>query len=159
MKTRILFSALFCLSFCLSKAQMPGMGNGSNSGAMNSMNNLPQGTNNNGPSKKDEPPHGGEVKEAGKYFIEVVFDAFASDEKLSIWLLKSNFKPANIESAKGTAKIKYVKLNGKEEDKELIISEDKFICNVEDASQAFTAFITITIKGKEYHVVYNHKAM
>lgn len=135
---------------------MPGMGN--SNGALNSMNNLPQNTSNT-PSKKAEPPHGGEIKESGKYFIEVVFDAFAADEKMTIWVLKSNYKPAKIENAKGTAKIKYVKLNGKEEEKELILVEDKFICNVEDASQAFTAFITITIKGKEYHTVYNHKAM
>ena len=136
---------------------MPGMGG--QSGAMNSMNNLPQNTSNNGPSKKDEPPHGGELKESGKYFIEVVFDAFVADEKLSVWVLKSNFKPAKIVGATGTAKIKYVKLDGKEETKELVLSEDKFICNVDDASQAFTAFITITIKGKEYRAVYNHKAM
>src|ERR1700751_5860906 len=104
MKTRILFSALFCLSVYVSQAQMPGMGN--QSGAMNSMNNLPQNTSNNGPSKKDEPPHGGEVKESGKYFIEVVFDAFAADEKLSVWVLKSNYKIAKIDKATGKAKIK-----------------------------------------------------
>src|ERR1700756_312147 len=124
MRNRIIFSVCFCLAFYLSNAQMPGMG--ANSGALNSMNNLPQNTSNNGPSKKDEPPHGGEVKESGKYFIEVVFDPFASDEKLSIWVLRQNYKPAKIEDAKGTVKIKYIKL-GKEEDKELIFAEDKFI--------------------------------
>ena len=127
MRNRIIFSAFFCLAFYLSNAQMPGMG--SNSGAMNSMNNLPQNTSNNGPSKKDEPPHGGEVKEAGKYFIEVVFDAFSVDEKLTVWVLKQNYKPAKVEEAKGTVKIKYVKSGGKEEDKELVLAEDKFICN------------------------------
>jgi hypothetical protein len=157
MRIRILFSAIFCLAFYLSHAQMPGMGG--NSGAMNSMNNLPQNTSNNGPNKKEEPPHGGEIKESGKYFIEVVFDAFSADEKLTVWVLKQNYKLAKIAEAKGTAKIKYVRLNGKEEDKELVLAEDKFVCNVEDASQAFTAFITITIKGKEYRAVYNHKAM
>jgi hypothetical protein len=156
MKYRIFLSIVFCLAFYLSNAQMPGMGG--QSGAMNSMNNLPQNTSNNGPSKKDEPPHGGEVKESGKYFIEVVFDAFAADEKLSVWVLRQNYKPAKIADAKGTVKIKYLKL-GKEEDKELILADDKFICSVEDASQAFTAFITITIKGKEYRSIYNHKAM
>lgn len=158
MKKRILYSTLFCLAFCLAKAQMPGMGgmNGSN-GALNSMNNLPQNTSNTG-SKKDEPPHGGEVKEAGKYFIEVVFDPFAADEKLSVWVLKSNYKPAKIENAKAIAKIKYVHAS-KEEDKELTISDDKFVCSIDDASQAFTAFITVTIKGKEYRAVYNHKSM
>jgi hypothetical protein len=148
------------MSFCLSRAQMPGMGGGYGSnGALNSMNNLPQGTSNNGSSSKSEPPHGGEVKEAGKYNIEIVFDAFAADEKMTVWVLKSNYKPVKLENATGVAKIKYVRSGDKEETKELVWAEDKFICNIEDASQAFTAFITITIKGKEYRAVYNHKSM
>jgi hypothetical protein len=158
MKIRILLSALFCLSCYFSQAQMPGMG-GQNGGMMNGMNNVPQGTSNSGRSKKDEPPHGGEVKESGKYYIEIVFDSFAADEKFSVWVLKSNFKPAKIDKATGKINIKYVKTEGKEETRDMVISDDRFICNVEDVSQAFTAFITITIKGKEYRAVYNHKAM
>jgi hypothetical protein len=157
MKLRRSLILLLFLSAYLTKAQMPGMG-GQNGGMMNGMNNVPQNTSNSG-SKKDEPPHGGELKDVGKYFIEVVFDAFAADEKISVWLLKPNFKPAKIDKAVGKAQIKYLRTEGKEETRDLIISEDKFICNVEDASQAFTVFITITVKGKEYRSIYNHKAM
>lgn len=155
MKLRVVLTLFLCFALYAGKAQMPGMG-GSN-GAFNSMNNLPQ-TSGNSSSKKDEPPHGGEIKESGKYNIEIVFDPFAADEKMTVWVLKQNYKPAKLAGAKGTVKIKYVKLN-KEEDRELVFSEDKFMCNVEDASQAFTAFITITIKGKEYRAIYNHKSM
>ncbi|MGZ3865446.1 MAG: hypothetical protein ACXVC6_05390 [Bacteroidia bacterium] len=156
MKTRVILTSFLCFALYIGKAQMPGMG-GSN-GAFNSMNNLPQTSGSSGSSKKDEPPHGGEIKESGKYNIEVVFDPFAADEKMTVWVLKQNYKPAKVTGAKGTVKIKYVKLN-KEEDRELVFSEDKFMCNVTEASEAFTAFITITIKGKEYRAIYNHKSM
>ena len=158
MKLYKIFTLLFFFSFYLGKAQMPGMG-GSGGNSMNGMNNVPQGTNNSGTSKKAEPPHGGDIKEAGKYFIEIVFDAFATDEKLSIWLLKGSYKPANLEKVTGKIKIKYPKNNAKEEEYDLTIVDGKFICNTVDASQAFTAFITITVKDKEYRAVYNHKAM
>ncbi len=148
---------IFFLSYFAAEAQMPGMG-GQNGGMMNGMNNVPQGTSNSG-SKKDEPPHGGEVKESGKYNIEIVFDSFAADEKFSVWVLKSNYKPAKIDKATGKIIIKYIKTEGKEETHDMVILEDRFISNVADVSEAFTAFITITIKGKEYRAVYNHKAM
>ncbi|HXB42157.1 MAG TPA: hypothetical protein VNZ49_16570 [Bacteroidia bacterium] len=159
MKFRFLALVISLLSFTVSKAQMPGGGMGGNPNGMMSpqMANMPSGNSNT--SKKDDPPHGGDIKEAGKYYIEVVFDPFSTEEKLNIWLLKSNYKAAKTDKAVGKAKIKYPKLDNKEEDKELILVEDRFYCNVSEPSATFTAFITITIKGKEYKMVFNQKGM
>lgn len=162
MKLRFAALALFLLTAMLGKAQYPGgMGGSGNNGMMSpQMQNMPSG--NGGSSKKDEPPHGGEVKEAGKYNIEVVFDPFSGDEKLNVWLIKQNYKPVNTEKATAKVTIKYPKLNdgnGKEETFDLQQSEGRFYCNVTEPSATFTAFITITFKGKEYKMVYNQKAM
>ena len=159
MNLRFLALLISLFSFCFCKAQYPGGMGGNPNGMMSpQMANMPSGPGSS--SKKDEPPHGGEIKEAGKYYIEVVFDPFSSEEKLNVWLLKSNYKPAKTDKASGKAKIKYPKLEGgKEEDKDLILMEDRFYCNVSEPSATFTAFITITVKGKEYKMVYNQKGM
>lgn len=157
MKKRFLYLAITVLAGFVCRAQMPGGGYGSNGMMSPQMQNMPSG--NSGSSKKEEPPHGGEIKEAGKYNIEVVYDPFSTSEKLNIWLLKGNFKSANVEKATGKVVIKYPKLNNKEETKDLQLSEDRFFCDIGEPSQSFTAFITITLKGKEYKMVYNQKPM
>jgi hypothetical protein len=158
MKTRLVAFLISTFLVLAAKAQMPG-GGGYGGGMMSpQMQNMPSGSS--GPSKKEEPPHGGEIKEAGKYNIEVVFDPFANEEKLNVWLLKGNYKPAKTDKATGTVTIKYPKLDPpKEETKELSLFEDRFFCNVSEPSATFTAFITITVKGKEYKMVYNQKGM
>lgn len=106
---------------------------------------------------KAEPPHGGEIKDVGKYHFEIVFDAFTANEKLSIWILKSNLKVIDPKEFTGKAKIQYVE--GKEVEKTLTVNGDKLFCNVEDITKAFTALIIVTIKGKEYHTTYNYKGL
>lgn len=103
---------------------------------------------------KAEPPHGGEIKDVGKYHFEVLFDVYTANEKLNIWVLKSNFKV--IEPKDFTAKAKLQYADGKEIEKTLTVGSEKLFCNVEDVTKAFTAVIVITIKGKEYHTVYNY---
>jgi len=155
MKLLTVLGPILLICFYSAKAQY---GGNNNSMMSPQMANMPSGTGNSS-SSKDEPPHGGDVKEAGKYYIEVVYDAFSTDEKLNVWLLKSNYKPAKTEKATAKVKIKYPKLEGKDEEKEMILLEDRFYCNVSEPSQSFTAFITITQKGKDYVMVYNQKPM
>lgn len=106
---------------------------------------------------KAEPPHGGEIKDVGKYHFEVVFDVYTANEKLNVWVLKSNFKVIEPKDFTGKAKLQYA--DGKEIEKILTVSADKLFCNVEDITKAFTALIVVTIKGKEYHAVYNYKGL
>jgi len=103
---------------------------------------------------KAAPPHGGEIKHVGKYHFEVLFDVYTANEKLNIWVLKSNFKVIEPKDFTGRAKLQYA--DGKEIEKILTVGSAKLFCNVEDVTKAFTAVIVITIKGKEYHTVYNY---
>jgi hypothetical protein len=106
---------------------------------------------------KAEPPHGGEIKDVGKYHFEIVFDVYAANEKLNVWILKSNFKAVEPKDFTGKVKIQYA--NGKEIEKTLTVNAEKLFCNVEDITKAFTAVIMVTIKGKEYHTIYNYKGL
>lgn len=106
---------------------------------------------------KADPPHGGEIKDVGKYHIEIVFDAYTANEKLNVWVLKSNFKVVEPKEITGKVKIQYA--DGKEVNTELTVVADKLACNVEDIIKAFTAVIVVTIKGKEYHTVYYYKGL
>lgn len=109
-------------------------------------------------SHKAESPHGGIVKDVGKYHFEVVADFAAMNEKLSIYVLKPNLKPVVSQQLYGKAQIKYV--DGKQETFDLNsdISE-KLYCNPTDMTKAFNAIITVTIKGKEYSTTYAHKGL
>ena len=46
-------------------------------------------------SHNAQPPHGGEIKNVGKYYFEIEFDVYSSNEKLNIYILKSNYKSFN----------------------------------------------------------------
>lgn len=106
---------------------------------------------------KADPPHGGEIKDVGKYHIEIFFDAYTVSEKLNVWVLKSNFNVIEPKEITGKVKIQYA--DGKQVEKELTVVEDKLICNVDDINKAFTAAIVLTVKGKEYHTIYNYKGL
>ena len=107
---------------------------------------------------KIDPPHGGEVKDVGKYHLEIVFEIANSNENMSIYILKSSMKQADIKDATGKINIKYK--NGAEETYELTNNNiDKLFCNIKDVINPFTAFISINCKGKLYNSTYSYKGM
>ena len=53
------------------------------------------------------PPHGGQMKEAGKYRIEMVADMFLKEDQLTFYLFKGNLKPVSHEGITGTITIEY----------------------------------------------------
>lgn len=109
-------------------------------------------------SHTEEPPHGGEIKDVGKYHLEILFDIAAPvGEKMSIYILKSNLKTLNSSEAKGSISIKYK--NGQEENYELNSNTDKLYCDVKDIVNSFNAIIKILYKGKEYSCAYYYKGM
>jgi hypothetical protein len=109
-------------------------------------------------SHKSEPPHGGEIKDVGKYHLEIVFDAMVTSENMNIYILKSSLKILDSKDATGSLNVKYK--NGLEENYELINnSVDKLYCNIKDAINGFNAIIKITYKGKEYGCAYSYNGM
>lgn len=107
---------------------------------------------------KAEPPHGGELKDIGKYHLEIVFDVMASTDKMSIYILKSNLNTLDAKDAKGTINVKHN--DGKEEILELQNNgNDKLFCDLADAINGFNAVIKINYKGKDYSCAYYYKGM
>ncbi|MBL7889049.1 MAG: hypothetical protein JNL24_05825 [Bacteroidia bacterium] len=110
------------------------------------------------PAHKIDTPHGGEIKDVGKYHLEIVFEIATSNENMSIYVLKSNMKQADIKGATGKMNIKYK--NGTEETYELTNNSiDKLFCNIKDVVNPFNAMIRINYKGKEYNTTYAYKGM
>lgn len=103
------------------------------------------------------PPHGGEIKDVGKYHFEILFDAYNPEEKLNVWVLKSNMKVISPKKFSGKIKLHYK--DGKEEALDMIMVQDKLVCNIKDLTQPFSAIILITINGKEYQAVYEYKGL
>jgi hypothetical protein len=106
---------------------------------------------------KEEPPHGGEIKEVDKYHVEILYDVMAGEEKLNIWILKASFQIIIPKDITGKVKIKFT--DGKEIESPLLMNEDKLFCNIEDATKSFNAIITLTIKKKEYITFYNYSGL
>lgn len=105
-----------------------------------------------------EPPHGGEIKDVGKYHLEIVFDAMVTSENMNIYILKSSLKILDSKDATGSINVKYK--NGVEENYELINNNvDKLYCNINDAINGFNAIIKINYKGKEYSTGFYYKGM
>jgi len=103
-----------------------------------------------------DPPHGGEIKDVGKYHLEILFDVTTSSENMSIYILKTNMKQVDIKEATGKMTVKYK--SGIEETYELTNNGiDKLFCNVKDVINPFNAIIIIIYKGKEYHCAYINK--
>lgn len=107
---------------------------------------------------KVEPPHGGIIKDAGKYHIEIVMDPMVATEKLNIYILKSNLKAIPVKGITGKATIHYN--NGTETEVLLINNEmDKLFANITDVSKPFTALVTLIINDKQYNVNYEYKGI
>lgn len=107
---------------------------------------------------KIEPPHGGIIKEAGKYHIEIVMDPMVVKEKLNVYILKASLKPIQVKGITGKTSIHYS--NGTSTEIQLINNEtDKLYANIANVSEPFTALITLTINEKEYNVNYEYKGI
>jgi len=103
-----------------------------------------------------EPPHGGEIKDVGKYHLEILFDITTSNENMSIYILKSSMKQVDIKDATGKITVKYK--SGTEETYEMTNNGiDKLFCNIKDVINPFNAIIIINYKGKEYNCAYSSK--
>lgn len=99
-----------------------------------------------------EPPHGGELINVGKYYLEVVLNVIAEKEKFSVYLLKPNMKTIDAKSLSGKAVFRY---KGLEEITYEFENDnpEKLYCNVEDIVNEFVVVINIKYKGKEYSTV------
>lgn len=107
--------------------------------------------------KFKDPPHGGTVVDAGKRHVEIVFDPFAGEQKLTVWVINSSYKPRHPKSASATVTLNY--RNGIKVEKKLINLEDRFYSDVDDLTQPFNAVIIITDAKQKYTATYFYKGL
>lgn len=102
------------------------------------------------------PPHNGEVKEAGKYKIELVKNLFLKKNQLILYVFKGEFKPISTAGITGTITITYT--DGTKTTHKLVAKgNEQFVAQV-TRKGAFTAIVSIIVKGKTYSAMFTHKS-
>ncbi len=87
------FNAIaFLLSFLLSQVSIAQINQPGQNSVLNSTMNTPNGGYSESVTPLDSPPHKGVVKEAGKYYIEVVVNWMLSSNNTVFYLIKGRWK-------------------------------------------------------------------
>lgn len=101
---------------------------------------------------KHEPQHGGEIIEAGKYKLEILINPMNIEDKLTIYVLKKNYKEIPLKDATGRIILKYK--DGKIDTLNLRTHLDRFTTNSIDPAKAVNIFFNININKKGISGVY-----
>jgi|TARA_R110000782_G_scaffold270482_1_gene371730 hypothetical protein len=105
----------------------------------------------------EQSPNGGEVKNAGKYKIEMVANLFLKKDQLSFYLLKNNLKPIPNEGSTGTITIEY-KDGSTTTDSLLAKGDDHFVAQLEKL-ESFTCTVKVQVKGKIVSAVFSYSGL
>lgn len=103
------------------------------------------------------PPHGGQMKESGRYHIEMVADLMLKEDQLSFYLFKGNLKPVIDDGVLGTITIEY-KDSPTIKDTLQVKGNDRFVAQLA-TSQPFQCTVEFLIKGKIVSTVFNHQGL
>ena len=132
------FNAIaFLLFFLLSQVTFAQINQPGQNSVLNSTMNTPNGGYSESVTPLDAPPHRGVVKEAGKYYIEVVVNWMLSSNNTVFYLLKSDGKPVDREKITCTAAIQRTDT----EDEAQLVKQ-----------YGLNAFSTHFKSGEEYHL-------
>ena len=132
------FNAIaFLLFFLLSQVTIAQINQPGQNSVLNSTMNTPNGGYSESITPLDAPPHKGVVKEAGKYYIEVVVNWMLSSNNTVFYLLKSDGKPVAREKITCAAAIQRTDT----EDEPQIVKQ-----------YGLNAFSTHLKSGEEYHL-------
>ncbi len=105
-------------------------------------------------SAEEQSPNGGELKNAGKYKVEIVTNLFQKKDKLSFYLFKGNLKTISTEDVSGTITIKY--RDGSTTTEDLVAKgNERFVAQVK-GSESFQGTVTFIIKGKSISVAFSN---
>jgi hypothetical protein len=100
-------------------------------------------------SHANHPPHGGQIKEVGKYQIEMVTDLYLKKDQLSFYLFTSNLVPISIDGISGTVTIEYK--NGSTTTDTLLANGDDYFVAQLGNKEPFTC--TIKLQEEEKVVI------
>lgn len=104
------------------------------------------------PSYKELPQHGGEIIDAGKYKLEVLISPMNKEEKLSVYVLKKNHKQIETKSITGKVEIRYK--DGTTENIDLIALDEKLISEPKQVGSPANYCFIVVINKKEYRACY-----
>lgn len=99
------------------------------------------------------PPNGGELKEIGKYKIEMVTNLFLKKDKLTFYVFKNNLKPIPIENITGTITFEYK--DGTTSADSLEAKGDAFFVAQLENTDATSCTVSFIIKGKIVSTIFN----
>lgn len=104
-----------------------------------------------------DPPHGGKVVHTDKYHFEFVVDPFASEQKVTVYILNNKYrtrKPRKI-----TATVKIALHDGTTVTKELIRKEDWFYCDLDDVVNPCNLVVYFKIRRKTFTGAHYYKGL
>jgi len=105
------------------------------------------------PDILDNPPHGGQVKKSGKYYLEVVVDWVAKTDKLIVYVLNSTGKMVSLKKLSCFAQI--IDKKGDIEQIDLVEKDGRFVGQI--VKDEINCVITVKKKSKTYSVPFQSK--
>ncbi|NOX46954.1 MAG: hypothetical protein GXO89_08260 [Chlorobi bacterium] len=102
-------------------------------------------------------PHGGELKKAGKYHVEMLADLLLKKNQLAFYLFKGSLKPVSLKGITGT--IAFEQDDGTSRVDTLVLQGDaRFVAQLKD-KKAFKCKVRFLVKGKTVSADFSHKGL
>jgi len=103
------------------------------------------------------PPHGGMVKPAGKYYIEMIVDWMLKEDKITLYLLKESGKAVSNEKITGS--IQFIATEGTISEVSLKPrGNEAFVVQLE-SNEPFSCMVALKIKNKTLSVPFRHEGV
>lgn len=103
------------------------------------------------------PQHGGEIVDAGKYKFEVLVNPMELDEKLTLYVLKKNYKEIELKEATATVIFRY--RDGKTDTIALFKHNDIFTSNAFNPAKAVNMIFNVKINKHDVMGTYFYKGV
>lgn len=102
-------------------------------------------------------PHGGVVKNAGKYKIEMVAEMMLKKDQLSFYLLKNNLKSIPAEEITGSVTIQ--QKDGTSTTEDLVLKgNERFVAQLKNTN-SFQANVKFIVKGKTVSAIFTQNGI
>jgi heavy metal-binding protein len=107
--------------------------------------------------KAPESPHGGMLKTAGKYQIELVVNMMQKEDKITVYLLTKSGKTLSTQDVTGT--IMFMYKDGTDVTETLVAKGDnRFVAQLK-TMDSFSAMVSLKVKGKTIGANFQHEGM
>lgn len=106
---------------------------------------------------KHMPQHGGEIVEAGKHKLEILINPMDIEDKLTVYVLKKNYKEMELKNAIGYLTLKYK--DGKSDTLNLTTHLDRFTTNRIDPTKMVNIFFNLIVDKKSISGIYFYKGI